>query len=254
LISLAIIAGYIIIIIFNINIPVINPVNQQNTLPLLVSGHLLPIQPNSLPPVDYMTVIYLRYNGILVAGNKVTASAIVYLESPLAQNLTSASIFFPQSITYPIGNLTNGMPNDNTAMRLYNNGTGEIVGNTVSICFPSSGNFDFYSVYSNGSSTGVYEQISDPLTVNVAPISDLLTEKFNQTTLGLSLALVYFAFIEAFFLYLNHKKEKTNSPEKILKEFESLNQKLDKLIQKNIQKSPKNQKTQAHETDNDSNN
>jgi hypothetical protein len=255
LVSLFIIAILIIGILVNVPIPIINPPAQQNEIPLINQEWLNSINP-AVPP-DCQVAIYLRYYGTLVTTTKVTVSAIIYLETPAAQKIASASIGFPQSLSYPLENNSLGYPNS-VSLILTNNEKGELVGNTTSIYFPSPGDYtrevDLIAkngtLYTETSIPGIYD-------VQVSPASELLTEKFDKVDEVLSLALVYFAFIEVSYLYIDHKKKSKNKQEDIehqkaienrqeelIREIKTLSQKLDRTIA-TIPKNPHNRDTQS---------
>ena len=181
----------------------------------------------------------MRYYGTLVAGKQITLSGYTLLESPLSLSLTDGRVFFTQALMFPPKNDSDNIP-ENSILYSKNNGNGQLVGDSVSIYFPNPGDYRCTTDYYNG--TAIYQSTPKEgvIEIHVEPESTLLAAKFNRVNLGLSFAFVYFGFLEALYLWIDHRKKRKDKQAELIVKIDDLVKKLDLIVKKNTQRQDSN--------------
>lgn len=205
LIGIILVAFEISLIVTDIRLPVFNPPDKENTLRLSSGGYIngqSPNNPSSSPDLTFL--ISIKYSGILVINEKATISVVCYINTPQAQWIKYARVKFVDAFSYPPTNDSYGFPEIGTVL-LKSDANGKLVGKSENVYWALSGDYpaelDYYNDTAYGSST------TPTSLVHVEPETTLLTEQFNRVDIGISLALIYFAFIEGFKTYIEYRNK-----------------------------------------------
>lgn len=145
---------------------------------------------------DIEITVFTSSTGIPIAGQEVTISAIGYIRNQSLMGITTVNYGFRNSYAYPPQNTNEGFPVDYNAT-LYNDGTGRLTGAPAAIYFPTAGDYNPVFNFYIPEIHMIYPIEYQHSTINVAPASELITEKTNNVNSALSIALFYFGLIEA---------------------------------------------------------
>jgi len=205
----AVLVGMIVVLALIINaavdivkIPLLNPSDDKNILPLGISWWL----GNETEIPDVEIDMSLNYTGTLVAGKPVLLSAFGYVANPNGEDISFVEVGITLSLAFPPSNDNRSRPQDGPLTINRVNGTDELAFNSTMIYFPTEGDYSpiVIPVYYNH--IGYHYPLSYA-PIHVLPESELTAEKYSRINLILTYAIIVFAFFEAFHLYLEHRKD-----------------------------------------------
>jgi hypothetical protein len=232
------VAVFIVLVLFDVRLP-----DPQVDIPVGLVIWINESSP-SVDNVDVRIALHLRCTGTLVAMKKVSLSGFGEILSSDAMNITYIAVGFKTALAYPPANETpSGFPKSNT---IHLNHIGNfLLEDTTDIYFPISGDFQAACAVHIGNETksGTF----DLPNVHVEPESELTAERLNRLTFGLSLAFVFFGFIELAYLYIDHMDKQDDKLKPILSEIEKISQKLEKVTQ-NTDKNPSQNASHSNKT------
>jgi len=210
LIGIVVASIYVSIVALGINIPVINPSPAQTVIPITAGWWFTEnnsvVDATSTP--DAVFAIFLRCDGILTANKKVTISGVGYLTEPTKYDLLTVGVKFPFTYKYPAQNDSKNIPID-WLLELHRDSDGSFSGSSIDFYFTGSGDYTIkFAMQSSTMQAEVPQSSTISPLVHVEPESQLVVEKVNQVTFGITIALFYFGFIEIIKTWLEIRSKK----------------------------------------------
>ena len=208
LIVLVITAFYLYVNYANIPFPIINPPQEEHTIPVRADLYLGGINFSRTP--DISIGLWVHFKGVLTVNTTVILTANGTLNTPLARGtVTLVDISFHLSLAYPPMNDTNGLP-ATTSVTLYPTFIGQRqlrMQDPASIFFPNSGD------YAPTVAVGFYnfteiEKTFPTSTLHVEPLSEIQAETRSKTDQALTVVITIFAAVEGVSLYMEHWEKK----------------------------------------------
>jgi hypothetical protein len=208
LIVLAVTAFYLYVNYTNTTFPIINPPQEEHTIPVRADIYLGGLNLSRTP--DISIGLWIHFKGVLTVNTTVILTANGTLNTPLARGtVTLVDISFHLSLAFPPMNDTNGLP-ATTSVTLYPTFMFQRqlrMASPATIFFPNSGD------YAPTVGIGFYnfteiEKTFPTSALHVEPLSELQAEIRSKTDQALTVVITIFAAVEGVSLYMEHWEKK----------------------------------------------